>query len=124
HRYLWNPAAVDQLLADELVDSLESPGIVRWAFLDHQGSVRDIGHHNSATHVTAVIDHRSYDTYGTVVSETDSTVVVLIGFTGRPFDASTGLQNNLNRWYASDTGLWVSEDPASFGGQDTNLTRY
>ena len=42
-------------------------------------------------------------------------------YTGRPFSQSTGLQNNLNRWYDSITGRWLSKDPIA---SDLNLYRY
>jgi RHS repeat-associated protein len=45
-------------------------------------------------------------------------------FTGRYLDKDTGLQNNLNRWYDSDTGRWLSEDPIGFAAGDENLYRY
>ena len=49
------------------------------------------------TGTTTIANHRVYDAYGKVVSETNSAVVCLFGFTGRPFDIFTGLQNNLHR---------------------------
>ena len=42
HRYLWNPAAVDQLLADEQVSHPATAGDVLWALGDHLNSVRDV----------------------------------------------------------------------------------
>jgi RHS repeat-associated protein len=51
-------------------------------------------------------------------------VTTLFGFTARPFDAATGLQNNLNRWYDAETGTRVSEDPIGFAAVDANLYRY
>jgi RHS repeat-associated protein len=45
-------------------------------------------------------------------------------FTGRWLDKATGLQNNLNRWYDSNTGRWLSEDPIGFRAGDANLYRY
>ena len=48
----------------------------------------------------------------------------LFGYTGRPFDQATGLQNNLNRWTANPAGWWLSQDPRGIAGGDTNLYRY
>ena len=48
-----------------------------------------------------------------LVSETNSSIVCIIGYTGRPFDQNTGLQNNLNRW--TDCGWWLGQDPDGFG---------
>ena len=43
---------------------------------------------------------------------------------GQPFDAATGLQNNLNRWYDASVGRWLGQDPIGFDGGDDNLYRY
>ena len=48
----------------------------------------------------------------------------LFGFNGRPVDQATGLQNNLNRWYDSCVGGWLSKDPAGFLAGDSNTQRY
>jgi RHS repeat-associated protein len=42
----------------------------------------------------------------------------------RFFDKTTGLQNNLNRWYDASVGRWLSEDPIGFTAGDVNLYRY
>jgi RHS repeat-associated protein len=123
HRYLWG-RAVDQLLADEAVTSLSAPGSVQYPLGDHLGTLRDLASHNSITHVTSIDNHRRYDDYGNLVSESNAAIDQLFGYTGRAFDESTVLQNNLNRWYDSKTGRWTSEDPIGFAGRDTNLSRY
>ena len=70
-----------------------------------------------------MIDHIDYDGFGNVRSETNPAVTHLIGYTGRPFDAETGLQNN-HRWYDANTGRWISKDPIGFAAGDANLSRY
>src|SRR5262249_28226972 len=124
HRYLWNPSAVDQLLADETVTSLSSAGTMQYLLGDQLGTLRDLAGHNSTTHVTSIDNHRRYDDYGNLISESNSAIDQLFGFTGRALDDSTGLQNNLNRWYDGTTGRWMSEDPMGFAAGDTNLSRY
>ena len=64
------------------------------------------------------------DAFGNLVSQTNSAVDSVFGFTGRQFDDDIGLQNNLNRWYDAQVGRWMSEDPIGFGGGDTNVSRY
>jgi RHS repeat-associated protein len=59
-----------------------------------------------------------------VTSETNAAIDHLFTFTGRALDESTGLQNNLNRWYDAETGRWLSQDPIAFEGGDSNLYRY
>jgi RHS repeat-associated protein len=115
---------VDQLLADEQVTSLSSAGSVIWPLADHLGTIRDLATHNSSNHTTTIANHRVYDAFGNLQSETNSAIDEIFGFTGRQFDDATGLQNNLNRWYDSKTGRFVSEDPIGFGGGDSNLSRY
>jgi RHS repeat-associated protein len=45
-------------------------------------------------------------------------------FTGREYDAQTGLQNNRARYYSPELGRFISRDPAGFGGGSTNLYEY
>ncbi len=138
HRYLWQANAVDQLLADEALLSatgsasggeggsdgydLSTPGDVLFALTDHLGTVRDLAAYDNG--VTSIANHRVYDSFGNLKSETNAAVDCLFGFTGRAYDENSGLQNNLNRWYDSKTGSWVSEDPIGFLGQDANTSRY
>jgi RHS repeat-associated protein len=122
HRYLWNPAAIDQLLADEKVTS-SAAGTVLWPLADHLGTIRDLAEHNSTTGDTTIVNHRTYDAWGNILSETNSAVDTLFSFTGRLYDEVTGLQNNLHRWYDPLTGRWISEDPTGLG-PDTNPYRY
>jgi RHS repeat-associated protein len=128
---------VDQLFADEQISPSAStregqgegvslptqPGTVLWALTDNQNTVRDLAQFNPQTGTTSVVDHREYNSYGVLVSQTNSSIVCIIGYTGRPFDQNTGLQNNLNRW-STDCGWWLSQDPDGFGAGQTNLYGY
>ena len=91
---------------------------------DHEGSIRDLATYDSQNDITTVANHRIYDSYGNLTSETNSAVDCLFGYTGRLHDSATGLQNNLNRWYDSSTGRWLSRDPVGFNAGDSNLYRY
>ncbi len=122
HRYLFNPAAIDQIMADEAVSSLSSAGSVLYPLADHLGTTRDLASYNATTTTTTIESHRRFDAFGIMVSQTNSNFQILFGFTGRPYDASIGLQYNLNRWYAF--GTWISEDPIGFHGDISNLNRY
>jgi RHS repeat-associated protein len=123
NRYLWGPA-IDQILADEQVTSLNNPGSVLWPLGDNLGTVRDLLTYDSQTDTTTVANHRVFDAYGKLTSETNSAVDHLFGFTGRQFDEGTGLQNNLNRWYDAAVGRWLSQDPIGFRAADQSLYRY
>jgi len=107
HHYLWTPNQQDKLLADTTSSD------VLWSLTDHLGTIRDvIG--NSTTHLI-------YDAFGNLVSGTNP---ILFAYTGKAFDVSTQLQNNINRWYDATTGRWLSQDPIDFYGCDINLYRY
>ncbi len=114
-RYLWGPA-VDMLLAEEEVDS--GTAIPQWALGDHQNSLRDYASFDGTT----IDEHLLYSAFGERLAPT--VVDHLFGFTGRPLDSATGLQNNVHRWYDSDLHQWLSEDPKGFGAGDANLRRY
>ncbi|MES1213406.1 MAG: RHS repeat-associated core domain-containing protein, partial [Singulisphaera sp.] len=111
-RYLWAPA-VDMLLAQE-----DASNNVLWALDDNLNSIRDWVDSSGA-----VASHRTYDAFGTMISATGS-VDTVFGWTGRYDDPLTKLQYNTNRWYDSNTGRWISQDPIGFDGDLSNLYRY
>ncbi|MCA9202349.1 MAG: RHS repeat-associated core domain-containing protein, partial [Planctomycetales bacterium] len=123
HRYLWG-RQVDQFFTDERVTSLGQSGEILWGLTDNLGTVRDLATYDAATDTTTIANHRVYDAFGNLTSETNSAIDTLFEFTGRPFDDATGLQNNLNRWLDSTVGRWLSEDPIGFAADDANLNRY
>ncbi|MDX1929892.1 MAG: RHS repeat-associated core domain-containing protein [Pirellulaceae bacterium] len=120
HRYLWSDR-VDELLADETVGSGAD---TLYALGDHLGTIRDIANFNESTSVTSVTNHRTYNSFGKLVSETNAAVDLIFGYTGKQLDEATGLQHNLFRWYDSGLGQWMSEDLLGFAGGDSNLKRY
>ena len=107
HHYLWTPNQQDKLLADT------TPNGVSWSLTDHLGTIRDV--------LGATSTHLIYDAFGNLTSGTNP---LIFGYTGKPFDPATNLQNNINRWYDATTGRWLSTDPIGFNGNDTNLYRY
>jgi RHS repeat-associated protein len=129
HRYLWGPA-VDQLLADEQVTTPSQSGTVAWALTDNQGTVRDLAVYNASTGTTTIVDHRVYDAFGNLVSQTNpatgtaAAVDCLFGYTGQMFDQYTGLQYNRLRWYDPRLSRFMSQDPSGFLYGDANLYRY
>ncbi len=122
HRYLWGEA-VDQILADEIVDDGGAEDVL-WTLTDHQNTVRDLAVYDEVLDETSVVNHIAYDAFGNVTAETNAAVDHLFGYTGRAFDETTGLQNNLHRWYDASVGRWLSEDPIGIEGGDANLYRY
>ncbi|MDO4857923.1 MAG: RHS repeat-associated core domain-containing protein [Thermoguttaceae bacterium] len=108
HHYLWTPNQQDKLLTDTTASG------ILWALTDHLETIRDVLDGNSSTHLI-------YDAFGNLISGTNP---ILFGYTGKAFDPDTALQNNINRWYDSTVGRWLSTDPMGFNGSDTNLYRY
>jgi RHS repeat-associated protein len=123
-RYLWNPTAIDQILAVEDVTSLASAGTVKWPLTDHLGTARDIASYNATTDDTSVSNHRVFDSYGKLISQTNSSFTIAFGFTGVYFDVTTSYNYHRNRWYDLNVGQWISEDPIEFAAGDQNLRRY
>jgi len=109
---------------------LRAPGRVLWPLADHLGTVRDLAQYDAASGTTTVVEHRVYDSFGNLVAAIDpatnqaAAVDFLFGFTARPLDSATGLQNNVNRWYDAAVGRWLSPDPLGLAAGDANLYRY
>jgi len=112
-RHLHGPA-VDQVIAEE-----RAGGSVFWSLGDHQYTVRDV-----VDSVGVVVNHLTYDSFGQITDQTDPSVALRFSYTGREFDAETGLYYYRARHYDAAVGRFVSEDPIRFGGGDVNLYRY
>jgi RHS repeat-associated protein len=110
-------------LAGPLVDEWQArqrPGEgIAWYLADRLGTVRDI-----ADGTGAVVDHIDYDSFGGVVAETNPALGDRLKFTGREFDADTGLYYYRARYYDPALRRFVSEDPLGFRAGDGNLQRY
>jgi RHS repeat-associated protein len=123
NRYLHGPV-IDQILADEKVDSLSSAGDVLWPLTDHLGTVRDLAEFDELAGITSIVNHISYNAFGGITDQTNSAVDHLFGYTGRDWDAGAEIQYNRARWYDPAVGRWLSQDPISFAAGDANLYRY
>ncbi|MEN6407240.1 MAG: RHS repeat-associated core domain-containing protein [Thermoguttaceae bacterium] len=114
HRYLYGQA-VDEILASE-----DSSGTVLWGLGDHEGTIRDI-----VNNARTVVDHRQYDSFGNITSESvPTTTDFIFGYTGQALDDVTGLMDYGHRWYDAAVGRFASEDPSGFDAGDMNLYRY
>ncbi|HUP81044.1 MAG TPA: RHS repeat-associated core domain-containing protein, partial [Pirellula sp.] len=113
HRYLHGPM-VDQILADE-----NALGQILWSMTDNQGTVRDLVD-SSGT----VRNHITFDSFGRLADQTNATIDFLFAYTGREFDRETGLYYYRARYYDSQSGRFLSEDPLGFMGDLSNLSRY
>ena len=115
HRYLWQPDAVDQLMADERTH-LNANGDVAtdellWALADQQGTVRDLVKRD-ASGVTAIVDHIIYDSFGKVVTETNPAERCLFKYTGRATDMYTGIEFHGQRSKPAGSVGWMNKDPS------------
>jgi RHS repeat-associated protein len=61
---------------------------------------------------------------GKLISVTKNNASTYFAYTGKLTDKVNGLQWNINRWYDSEVGKWVSEYPIEFRSRDINLYRY
>ncbi|MDR2440193.1 MAG: RHS repeat-associated core domain-containing protein [Planctomycetaceae bacterium] len=103
--FLWG---VNQ---DELIAQNEY-----YSLCDHLGTVRHLVG-------KGVVAHFEYNAFGQLLSKTGNTDCVF-KYTGKMTDDVTGLQWNINRWYDSNVGRWISEDPIEFRGKNLNLYGY
>jgi RHS repeat-associated protein len=113
-RYLHG-AAIDQILADEIV----VPRQVSWALSDHQGSVRDW-----VNNTGAIQNHVRYDSFGKIISQSTPTLNPRFTYTGREWDGEIGLYFYRARYYDPGVGRFIGEDAIGFSAGDANLYRY
>jgi RHS repeat-associated protein len=104
--------AVDQLFA-----RTDSTGATAFYLTDHLGSVRAI-----TDSTGSVVDQLGYDSFGSVRFETNWVYGDRFKFTGRDWDAETGLYYYRARYYNPQTGQFSGEDPAS--ADPENAYRY
>jgi RHS repeat-associated protein len=86
---------------------------------DHLGSPRAISDHSG--NILKAID---YDSFGNVISDTNSTLEIPFGFAGGLHDKDTNLIRFGYRDFDPETGRWTARDPIGFAGGDTNLYGY
>ena len=109
-RYLRGPG-IDNLLA------IESPSETNWVLQDQLGSTRAI-----ASASSVLVETIEYDSFGTTILDGLPSTRYL--FTGREFDAESGLLYYRARYYDASNGRFTSEDPIGFLGGDMNLAQY
>jgi RHS repeat-associated protein len=90
-----------------------------WYLTDRLGSVTGM-----IDAMGALINTTQYDSYGHILSQSNPAVADQLGFTGREYDAETGLYYFRARYYNPDLGRFQSEDPIGLTGGDYNISRY
>ena len=111
-RFMYGPG-IDLVLAEQRGSTL------LWTLADHLNTVRDV---TSADGVLR--NHLRYSTFGVITSQTDATFAPRFSYTGREFDAATGLYSYRARWYDANMGRFLSQDATGFAAGDMNLYRY
>jgi YD repeat-containing protein len=101
-RYLHGPG-IDNVLAQENYLETDASLRVLWLLPDRLGSTRDLVD-NSGT----VRNHFVYDAFGQVIFQTNPAVQTRYLFTGREFDAETGLYYFRARYYL-DSATFLKE---------------
>jgi RHS repeat-associated protein len=71
-----------------------------------------------------VLKRVDYDTFGNIITDTNSSLTVPFGFAGGLHDRDTGLVRFGYRDFDPDTGRWTAKDPIGFAGGDTDLYGY
>ena len=90
-------------------------GQTEYFLSDHLGST------NALVNSSGVITSQTnYDSFGNQANQLSTRY----GYTGRERDDFTGLMYYRARWYSSELGRFVSEDPIGFAGKDVNLFGY
>jgi RHS repeat-associated protein len=108
------------------VDYLNAPGIDNklrqvsstgtfYFVQDHLGSTRALTDASGN-----VVEQNDYDSFGGGTGSARTRY----GYTGREWDAESGLYYYRARWYDPQMGRFISEDPIGFGGGDVNLYAY
>ena len=72
----------------------------------------------------AAVDHVEYRAFGAVDAETAAAAGDRFKYTGREYDAATGLYHYRARAYDPSAGRFLQQDPIGFAAGDTNLYRY
>jgi RHS repeat-associated protein len=90
-------------------------GVSKYFLQDHLGSTTALTNSSGG-----VIESAAYDSFGNATGNLSTRYQ----FTGREYDNAIGLTYYRARWYSSELGRFVSEDPIGFAGGDVNLYAY
>ncbi|MEK7699389.1 MAG: RHS repeat-associated core domain-containing protein, partial [Planctomycetota bacterium] len=94
-------------------------GATYYLLYDQVGSLRAVS--DSLGNIIKRID---YDSFGNIISDSNSSFNVPFGFAGGLHDRDTGLVRFGLRDYDPAIGRWTAKDPIDFYGGDVNLFNY
>ena len=72
----------------------------------------------------SIVKEITYDTFGTILSDTNTSLNIPFGFAGGLHDRDTNLVHFGYREYDPQTAKWTAKDPIDFSGGDSNLYGY
>jgi RHS repeat-associated protein len=98
---------------------VSASGTPEWYLTDLLGSVRQV-----VSPSGSVLDAITYDPYGSLYTQTNSSYEPRFGYAGGALDGLTGDYQFGSRYYSPTDGRWESEDPDGFWAGDANLYRY
>jgi RHS repeat-associated protein len=113
-RYLTNPNGLNQFYGQ-----VSASGTTEWYMTDMLGSVRQV-----VSTSGSVLDAITYDPYGNLHTQTNSTYQTRFGFAGGALDGLTGDYQFWARDYNPADGRFLSQDPMGFGAGDADVYRY
>jgi RHS repeat-associated protein len=99
--------------------SMTYNGNIYYLAYDQVGSLKTVT--DTSGNTLKMID---YDSFGSIISETNQTMKIPFGFAGGLHDRETGIVRFGARDYAPDLGRWTAKDPIDFAGGDMNLYGY
>jgi RHS repeat-associated protein len=99
--------------------SMTYQGNTYYLAYDQIGSLKVVT--DSSGNIVKKID---YDSFGTIISDTNSSFTIPFGFAGGLQDRDTTLIRFGARDYDPTLGRWTAKDPIDFAGGDTNLYGY
>ena len=94
-------------------------GASYYLMYDQVGSLRVVTDANGS-----VVKRVDYDTFGNIISDSNTSMALPFGFAGGLHDRDTGLVRFGVRDHAPSIGRWTAKDPIDFAGGDTNLYGY
>ncbi len=133
-KYLW--LNLTTLLAvydkdDKLLQRFEyADGRMPLSFTDSSGDIfylsyNQIGSPRAVTDEDGnILKTLTYDSFGTIIADSNPTFKIPFGFAGGLYDSDTKLTRFDYRDYDASTGKWTAKDPIGFDGGDTNLYGY
>ena len=71
-----------------------------------------------------IVKETIYDSFGTIITDSNPTLAIPFGFAGGLHDRDTSLIRFGHRDYDPDTGRWTAKDPILFAGGSTDLYGY